>query len=391
MAAATHTAPARLARGTALKSLARLVALVWLVPAMLFNVDWTASGDASHNIAAVFMILASALFIEAAVRLRSYVLTPVLLVAAILLAYSNTKQAVRNLSMASEAVGEAREAAILAASQVSSQSSQLKSRRDAQVKVAGEDATATIAAELERIKIADALRWQQTNGCHPDKVTTSREFCSRVAQAKGRLAAAQERDRLDIELRDLRSVGPARLDAGPSVPAVADPYVANIAAIVGELGYKPTERMIKAEEAIVRAFTLELVAAFGPSCWLILMEAIFGVGAAATMIASKTLNPRVSRSPASQSSSHSLAETPKADPLDRWIADELEADPSGVLMASDLRSSWEAWRDAKGEGHDISDRALWIRVKRQYKHDKNGGRPRYHGVRKRKPGLRLVA
>jgi hypothetical protein len=45
---------------------ARAVALCWLAPALLFNVDWTGHGSWQTNTAAVFMMLGSALFIARA-------------------------------------------------------------------------------------------------------------------------------------------------------------------------------------------------------------------------------------------------------------------------------------------------------------------------------------
>ena len=53
-----------------------MVALVWLLPAVAFNVDWSGHGTMQANASAVVMIFGSALFIEGAVRLRSVVLTP---------------------------------------------------------------------------------------------------------------------------------------------------------------------------------------------------------------------------------------------------------------------------------------------------------------------------
>lgn len=371
-----------------------VASVLWLVPAMVFNLDWSGNADMGHNAVALIMILASALFIEVGLKLRSYGWTPVMLVLALLLTYGNTKQAIRNLSLASDHAGDHRKAVMVAASQLSSQIEQLRVRRAEQVKVAGEASVATIKGEVERIKVAGATRWQQTGGCDPDKVTRSREFCSQIAQENIRLSAAIARDKIDEELRELSSASRGAAvsgNAGAAVPTTADPYATNVAAILGLFGYQVSERMIKAEEALVRALTLELVAAFGPSCWAIFMDIIFGVGAAATIAAKKLSNPHVSRPPASQSSSRMVAEPSKADPIDRWLADELEPDPNGVMMASDLKASWENWRDAKGVGHEVSDRALWLRLRKQFKHDKNGNRPRYHGVRKRQPGLRIVS
>jgi hypothetical protein len=105
----------RSARACAIRYLwcvVRVLALCWLLPAMLFNVDWTGHGSWQANTAAVFMICASALFIDGALRLRSWHLTPVCIVAALFLVYVNTKQATRVLSLSGEARSEAKEAEI---------------------------------------------------------------------------------------------------------------------------------------------------------------------------------------------------------------------------------------------------------------------------------------
>ena len=88
------------------------------------------------------LILESALFIEGAVRLRSWVLTPLCVVAALFLVYVNTKQASRTLSFASEAASEAKLAEIAGGSHLASQRSSWKSgarRRCNSRKIAGCD------------------------------------------------------------------------------------------------------------------------------------------------------------------------------------------------------------------------------------------------------------
>jgi hypothetical protein len=85
-----------------------VLALGWLAPALLFNMDWTGHGTWQANTAAVLMIAGSALFIEGATRLRCWVLSPICIVAALFLVYVNTKQATRVLSFSSEAASEAK-------------------------------------------------------------------------------------------------------------------------------------------------------------------------------------------------------------------------------------------------------------------------------------------
>lgn len=170
MAQASRQHSARVSASVAFRTLARGLALVWLLPALLFNIDWTGHASWQANLAAVVMILGAALFIEGALRLRSLVLSPMCALAAIFLVYINTKQATRTLSFASEAESEAREAQIFAASQ----RSHLLARRQAQSAVAGEAATTTLEAALESVKVAEPMRWRLTKGCNADEVTSRR-------------------------------------------------------------------------------------------------------------------------------------------------------------------------------------------------------------------------
>src|SRR5262249_18653251 len=92
---------------------------------------------------------------------------------------------------------------------VASQRSQLEKRRLAQVATAGEQAVAALETEVEEVRVAEPQRWRLTNGCAPDKVTTSVDFCLRYAKAKARVAAAQERDRIDQQIASLPSAATA--------------------------------------------------------------------------------------------------------------------------------------------------------------------------------------
>src|SRR5262245_10686385 len=225
--------------------LARSLALLALVPAILFNVDWSFASGWPHAAAAVAMVIGSALLVDVALRRPHLVGTPILLAAALVMVYSNTKAALRNLSFVSELASEAREGRMAAGSQLASQPSRLEERRKAKVKLAGEDAAATLELAVDAVRVAEPQRWRLTNGCAPDKVTTSVDFCLRFANAKAKVAAAMERDRIDGELARLASLATGVAEA---VPKVADAYVANVISLLGEAGLKVTERLVAAEE-----------------------------------------------------------------------------------------------------------------------------------------------
>jgi hypothetical protein len=223
---------------------------------------------------AIAMIVGSALIIDVAFRQPHWARTPVLLLVAVFLVYGNTKAAIRSLSLASKGASEAREARMAAGSQLAAQRSRLEARRAVQAKIAGEEAVTTLETAVEELKVSEPQRWRLTKGCDPVAVTSSAEFCQRFAQAKAKVAAAIERDKVDAQLASLPSATSGPNGVAEVVPKVADAYVANVIAIAKELGYQPTERLVAAEEAMTRALGLELLAAFGPFVWLSFLESL---------------------------------------------------------------------------------------------------------------------
>lgn len=355
---------------------ARCLALIWLIPALLFNVDWTGHGSWQANTTAVIMILGSALFIEGAQRLRSLVLTPVCVLAALFLVYVNTKQATRVLSFSSEAASEAKSADLASASHVASQRSQLLARRDVQVKLAGETTVEVLKAQMQQVQMSDLRAWSATSQCEDVTARASGVFCTKVADAKAKVAAAEERDKIDADIAKLPA---PKVAVGESVP-VADPYVANLVALLKEIGFKPSERLVKAEEAMARAFSFELLAALGPTCWLAFVN-MMAAGAAAV---GRRLPPP--KAPKPLPASEEKAPQPEnADDLDRCLANLFEAEPAGVMTAKDIRPLVQAWFERQGLGKPV-EKALWAKMRERFKHDPNGGRPRYLGLKVRLKG-----
>jgi hypothetical protein len=356
-------------------SLARILALVWLAPALLFNVDWSGHGTVQANTAAVLMILGSALFIEGAMRARSWLLTPLCICAALFLVYVNTKQATRVLSLVSEAASEAKSSDIASASQLASQRSHLLARREVQVELAGETTVGALEAQLQQLTMSDLRAWNATSQCEDVTARASGVFCAKVAEAKARIEAAKARDKIDAELMALPT---PKVVAVPGAEAVADAYVANVVALLREAGFRPTERLVRAEEALARAFSFELLAALGPTCWLMFINGMVVVGSA---VSRRTPSPKAPKQ-VSEIRDTSPAPTDPADDLDRCIADAFEADPTGVMLAKDIRPVVQAWFERQGIGKPV-EKALWAKMRERFKHDPNGGRPRYFGLKAR--------
>lgn len=384
----------RSARGSARRlflGLARGLAIVWLVPALLFNVEWGEHADWHANFAAVMLILGSALFIEGALRFRSLVLTPVCVIAALFLVFVNTKQATRTLSFASEAASEARQAEITLASHLASQRSQLLERRQVQEQLAGEMPVGVLEAELMQLKAREARRWRTSHGCDPARVTSSAVFCAEVAAAEGRIEAARQRDRIDRDLAALPAPTMA-MDAGGPPEAVSDVYAANVVALLTEAGFKPTERLVRAEEAMSRALGLELLAALGPTCWLAFVNVLFGIGGHASADSDRARRVPIKRCRADAEPAKVAAPKATADDIERWIADDLEEAPASAMRSAEIRKLAHAWFDARHLPKP-NEQDLWARVRQHFVHDPNNGRPRYLNVRAKKaaPALRLVS
>jgi hypothetical protein len=371
--------PARRFATSLFVGVARGLALVWLSPALLFNVDWTGHGTLQANTAAVLMIMGSALFIEGALRLRSWVLTPVCVMAALFLVYVNTKQATRVLSLSSEAASEAKAADIARGSQLGSQRSQWVARREVQVKLAGETTVGALEAQLQALQLSELRAWNATSQCEDVTARASGVFCAKVAEARAKIEAARERDRIDAELAKL-PVPQVVAVAGSEAP-VADAYVANMVSLLREAGFRPSERLVKAEEAIARAFSFELLAALGPTCWLAFIDMMAAGGAA--------VSTRMRKAPAPPPSPPRRAEAKPApaepaDELDRCIADVFEAEPAGVMTAGEIRPHVKAWFEARGLA--LNEAKLWPRMGERFKRDGNNNRPRYFGLKPRVKG-----
>ena len=322
---------------------ARVVALAWLLPALLFNVDWTGHGSWQANSAAVVMILGSALFIEGTVRLRSLLLRTFCAAAAIFLVYVNTKAAVRNLSLSSEVASEAKAARVAGGSHLASQRSH--------------------------------------PGCEDVTVDRSGKFCGRVAAARGKIEAAVARDKIDAELDKLPA--PTVVEAPNAEAPVVDAYVANVIALLKEAGFNPSERLVKAEEAMARALGFELLAALGPSCWLAFINVLAGVGHAPARPrpAPKLAQPIVGVG----NKSEAPALPDDADDLDRCIGDVLEDAAAGMMKAKEIRPLVEAWFSTRNKPKP-TEAELWAKMGQRFQRDPNNGRPRYLGLKPRAKG-----
>jgi hypothetical protein len=248
-----------------------------------------------------------------------------------------------------------------------------------QVKLAGETTIGALEAQLQALQLSDLRAWNATSQCEDVTARASGVFCTKVAEARAKIEAAKERDRIDADLAKLPAPKLVAV-AGAEAP-VADAYVANVVALLREAGFRPSERLVKAEEAIARAFSFELLAALGPTCWLAFID-IMAAGGAAVSARMRKAPPPPSAPKRAAAVGPAAAEP--ADDLDRCIADVFEVEPAGVMTAGEIRPHVKAWFEARGL--KLNEGKLWARMGERFKRDANNNRPRYLGLKVRVKG-----
>lgn len=358
-------------------SLARFMALAWLAPALLVNLDWSTDASIAWNFAAAGSILGSAVFVEAAIRAGSLGRSMLFAVVATLLIATNLQTAFENATHRSAARSDHRGSEIQAAQRASSQRLQWSQERDAAVEVAGLTPTMAIRANIDRAITQDAARWRSTNSCDPGSTTAqlSIAFCARVAGLRGQLAAAEQRDQLNTRIRELDISA-----ASAPVPTDRDPFVEQAVAVLSFFGVAlpdAAKATLGAIRDLVRSLSLELMAALGPSAWLQLM-------------------PRQSKSKALQASRRAFGQLPQTEmktvttdlssesrfntgPFNRFARDQLEANEGAMLTAGAAWMAWQAWC-AKEDVDPGSQKKFGSSMKRRFKHQRNNNRPRYVDV-----------
>lgn len=355
--------------------IARLSALVWLTPALLVNLDWSADASMPWNAAAAGSILASALFVEAAMRARSRGASFLFGAGAALLVAANLQVAFDNATHMSTTRSDHRDGQIQAVHRASSQRLQWSQERDAAVQVAGLVPTAAIRANIDRTISQNVKRWRSTNFCDPGAITAemSIAFCAAVAKLRGQLAAAESRDQLGARIRELD-----RTAATAAAPTTRDPFADQAAAVLRSFGVVlPVggKTALSAIRDFVRSLALELMAALGPSAWLLVvswqsrLEAVHG--------SMRFLDQQLPSIRVSEVTDNGRALRPEPNqPFGKFIQDQLEPKEGGLLSAGAVWMAWQAW--CAKEGIDPgSQKKFGSSMKRRFKHERNNNRPRY--------------
>lgn len=397
-----HTT-ATMKRGAIVAIVARIVALVWLVPALMVNVDWSGNTPLSWNLAAAGSILCAALFIEGARLARSWTLSPTFLVAAIFLVLVNVQVAFEHAAHRSDDRSDHRKSAIIAAKKASSQRSQWSQGRTEAAIIAGERSPGSYEADIQAKILRDARRWQATHECDPLHTTAkdSMAFCAAIKELRSKKEAAERRDELDAKIADLD----AKTDGAEVVTSV-DPFSDGFASFMMMFGVKLSDDVkhaISVNKDVMRSVALELIAALGPSAWLLMVNALASGQPQAPAPAPAAGRPAgPATRPERQSEPKPAASVagppmdpppvPVEDPFHAFVAEKLE-DANGVTTKAN--TPWAAWQDwCRENGHPIgSQKAFGSKMKTRFAHDQNNNRPVYLNVRVKPatPALRVVA
>lgn len=387
---------------------ARMVAVWPLIPAMLININWADGIAAPWNLAAAGAIVGSAVFVEASWQARSWLMSPVYLLLATILFACNAQVAFENVTTRSDHRSDHRKSAMVAAKSQWSQRSQWSQGRAEAATIAGEAAPATFQSEIDAKIASDSRRWQSTGECNPLQITAadSRSFCSAIAELKAKKAAAERRDELDAKVAAID----AKAELAGEVPTSADPFADNVAAFLSMFGVElsnATKKAIGAQKDVLRSVTLEIVATFGPTAWLLTVNGMMSAAPHAPVP-----KPTPERKPERRSWSWRRNRHDKADlaakvenidmaepapavalddPFHKFVAEMIEEATGITTPASETFKAWQAW--CAKYGLEIgTQKAFGTKMVAKFARENNNHRPRYLNIRIRstRPSLRVV-
>lgn len=350
----------------------RVAALMWLLPALLINLDWSATASTAWNLAASGSIVASAMFVEAAIRAGSWVRSTTFAAGALILIFANLQTAFDNAAHRSSDRSDHRQAQMQAAAHASSQRQQWSLEREQAIKVAGLVPRATIEADIQRAMTEHAGRWRSTRSCDPVETTApaSIAFCVQLATLRGQLAAADHRDRLSARIQELDIAA-----AVNTIPASADAFADGATALLTAFGISlagDARLVLSPLKDLIRSLALELVAALGPSAWLLMLSRV--------RYRMPTRRQRVVGAPRARSQvTTNPALRHAADAFDKFMSIQLEAAAGSSLRAGAAWMAWQAWC-AKERLDPGTQKRFGARMKMHFEHERNNNRPRYLNV-----------
>ena len=346
-----------------------------LVPAVWINLDATKSQGNTWAVFAITSVVFGAVCVENAIECRGMFRRALFGFLATFFLCLNVFNALGNAAAHSEHGREDRTARIREHAKAKELFSQWSQGRKEQTAIAGSATPDSLEAEIQATKALDAGRWKATDGCNVEKITAclSRTFCATIAQLAAKKAAAVKRDELDGKLAALDSK-----DNG-AAPESADPFAANVAQMLGLLGYSVTDDgkvLIASLRDWGKAIGVELLAGFGPTALLMMLGRM-----GRPLPTVKPSRPLKGKMKATAAATEKGAVEPAMDAdVDAFMRHSLEFIADKHIPAGQLFQAWK--EDCQAHGREPgSAKGFSNRIRKLgVQHDPNSGRPRYVGV-----------
>jgi hypothetical protein len=369
-----------------------------LIPAVKINLDAAVSQGEAWTYFAIGSVAFAALCVDTAIAHKGVALRTLAAILAAGFLLLNVFNALGNAAAHSEHGREDRTSQIREHAMIEQQRLQWSQAREELAAITGSATPDSIEADMQAAKAADAPRWKATEGCNVEKITAgpSKTFCASLARLEAKKAAAVKRDELDAKLASLNGK-----DTG-AVPESADPFAANVARMLGLLDYTVTDDgkvLIASLRDWGKAVGVELLAGFGPALLMLALRRMAGLSEPATIPRRKVPAPAKGKTAATTPELDkgpqraSVAVTDADAEIEGFVARRLEFVAGEFVASTPLFQAW--CEDCAEHGREPgAQKGFTRRIKGKVKHEANGGRPRFVGVRLKEQGgprLRVVA
>lgn len=359
--------------------LLRMLAIIPMVPAMILNVDWGGPSPWLMNLVGVLSIVLTAVFVEAGVRSRSWLMMPILISIGTAGSLINVQNALTNLGRATDHESDQRRSQMKASSLVAEDGRKMVAARAEVAKLAGEQPPDVIEADIQRTIAADANRYRATSECDVQHITAgpSMTWCASINDMKAKKAAAIRRDDLDAQIKVLNAKS-----ATMTTVSSDDPFADRVVMVMKIVGVHMSAEQrdaLSSQKDVGKAVFYEIAATFGPTAWFIILGT---AGAAGHM-------PGRLRSMLRRREQQPKGKAKEPDDFDKFVAEIFEIATGAYITSLDAWNAWQSWchkkRQPPGNRRDFG-----MRFVRHFSRDDNHGRPRYCNVQFR-ASLRLVA
>ena len=207
------------------------VSAAWLIPAVAINLEMAHGKGYGWTAVAIGSVLGGACAVEFVRHVPGVAAKFFWSFVAMVIIGCNIQNGIRNAAMHSGGMRESRLSQQQQAGKVTDKLKELRERRKAQVKIAGEIPVASFESDIQARIAKDANRWRSSAECSPALISagTTREFCEEVSAFRAKKAAAEERLKLDTEITlwESKDTGSSPISADPGTDSIAAPFDAS--------------------------------------------------------------------------------------------------------------------------------------------------------------------